>query len=363
MTVLQVDNGCKYCKGKASVNKDIDYNLIARFLAGECTEKEKEVFKSWVNNDPDRKAMMESFQYIWNSGNRSQPWDVEMAWDRVSKQMNTDKTDRSLTKLKKTYYLNTRNSRKPLRTILRIAAAFLIVGFASLYFVQMEDDGSQQATDNVFEQVVTERGERAQVQLDDGSRIHLSVDSKLQQPREFSNTDRTVHLNGEAYFEIAHDDRPFFVHTKHAVVQIYGTEFNVQAYDNEQVQVVVADGKVGVRSPMISEADNVILVKGDMAQIDRNSGEIVLKRGVDLQHYLGWFNYKLVFNDAPLKEVVKKLERWYDIDITMTDTELYDVKFTAEFENEPIVEVLDIMKYSLQLKYNTKGKEVTFFTN
>ncbi|MEX1121823.1 MAG: DUF4974 domain-containing protein [Balneolales bacterium] len=114
---------------------------------------------------------------------------------------------------------------------------------------------------------------------------------------------------------------------------------------------------------MISEADNVILVKGDMAQIDRNSGEIVLKRGVDLQHYLGWFNYKLVFNDAPLKEVVKKLERWYDIDITMTDTELYDVKFTAEFENEPIVEVLDIMKYSLQLKYNTKGKEVTFFTN
>ncbi|MEX1121824.1 MAG: FecR family protein, partial [Balneolales bacterium] len=91
---------------------------------------------------------------------------------------------------------------------------------ASLYFVQMEDDGSQQATDNVFEQVVTERGERAQVQLDDGSRIHLSVDSKLQQPREFSNTDRTVHLNGEAYFEIAHDDRPFFVHTKHAVVQI-----------------------------------------------------------------------------------------------------------------------------------------------
>ncbi|MEX2404350.1 MAG: FecR domain-containing protein [Balneolales bacterium] len=347
------------------MNEDIDYNLIARYLAGECSDLQEKAIESWIHKNPEQKAMIQTFKKHWNKQKRqSQAGDIGMAWERLSRKMDKDSSPQRVRPARRTLPSQKKNvrwlSQPVMKKVLRVAAAIMVVGFASYYYSQPSHNTSP-ITGELMEEVVTERGQRAHVQLDDGSRVQLSVDSKLEHPREFVSDTRTVHLTGEAYFEIAHDGRPFLVHTDEAVIQVLGTEFNVQAYDVEQVQVVVADGKVAVRSASAPDAGDAILERGDMAQMHDGGHDFIITHEVDLQHHLNWLEHRLSFNDVPLEKVVRELERWYNVDINLFDPKLKDLRFTADFENEPIREVLGIMKYSLQLEYEVDGREITLF--
>ncbi|MEX2639677.1 MAG: FecR domain-containing protein [Balneolales bacterium] len=304
--------------------------------------------------------MMQTFQRIWNNqSKRTHPWDAEKAWQRLSREMDKDtKIKKGLPSLKG----GSRRSHRPfLNVFMRVAATLLVAGFITVYFFQADEEANAPETE-VMEEVVTDRGQRATVQLDDGSRIRLGVDSQLSYPKAFETEERTVHLTGEAYFEIVHDNRPFLVLTDDAEIQILGTEFNVQAYNQERVQVVVADGKVGVRSRISGEVDDAVLERGDMAQLYREgNGEFEISHDVDLKRHLGWLDHRLEFNDVPLEEVARKLERWYRIDIQVSDPDYNDLRFTATFDDEPITEVLSAIKYSLQLEHEFQGRLVTLY--
>src|SRR5262249_18634375 len=157
--------------------------------------------------------------------------------------------------------------------------------------------------------MATGRGQRATVQLADGSRVVLGVDSRIRYPRGFGKQGREIDLVGEAYFDVVHDARvPFRVRTPHGVSEDVGTRFAVRAYAGESsARVVVEEGFVAV-------GHGVTLGAGDLARVTRQAAPHVV-HGAPVARLLAWTHGQLNFVNTPLREVVADLRRWYDVTV------------------------------------------------
>ena len=247
-----------------------------------------------------------------------------------------------------------------MKWMIRFAAVFLIAALTSVFTILYMAEPEQEEM-KIFSEVVTERGQRATINLDDGSRIRLNSGSKLLYPEEFDSEQRYVQLYGEAYFEIAGDERPFIVKADEAVIEILGTEFNVHAYeDREDIKVVVADGMVSVRSDRASYEHSASLGKGDMATLKRGSeGDVNVTQNVNLRRHLGWMQYRLNFDNIPLSQVASTLQRWYGVDIEFENDQLREKKLTADFEDASIHEVIRVIEIALNVEHEMKGRKIT----
>src|SRR5690625_1803873 len=244
----------------------------------------------------------------------------------------------------------------------RIAALLVVSAMAGLVTITWLAEPEVDTA--AMNEVGTDRGQRAEVQLEDGTTIRLNSDSRITYPASFSNGVRSVSLTGEAYFDIARDERPFRVYAEGAEIEILGTEFNVTAYrDEEGLQIVVAEGVIDVSYADGNEISRDIaqLGRGEMVEIERSTGSFSLTHDVDLAHHLGWLEYRLEFEGMPAGEVARTLERWYGIDITFSEPELADLRLTASFNDDSVQEVLRVMELSLGLGTETEGRAVIFF--
>lgn len=340
------------------MENDLNYELIARYIAGECNEEESAEIESRLKKNPEQERLIKELQKIWYTKSvRPRSWDVEATWKRLSREM--EQVDEIRRQNKAPARQNLTTQRFPKTLLFRVAAIFMVVGLISLFGVLWFGD-IQEKELLLMKEVITEKGQRAEVRLDDGSRVSLNADSKIEYLREFEGDNRTVDLTGEAYFEIVRDGRPFFVYADEAVIEILGTEFNVQAYQEEkEIQVVVADGEVSVRSSLAPGEEPAVLEQGEMASLTRDGNAILsISHDVELQRHLGWLDNRIFFDETALEHVIRKLERLYGIDIRLTDSSLAKLKLTATFEDESIHEVLRVIEIALELEYEFHGRTV-----
>ena len=190
----------------------------------------------------------------------------------------------------------------------------------------------------------------------------MSVDSKLRVPADYGETVRAVYLEGEAYFAIAHHSaKPFAVHAGQGVIWDLGTRFGVRAYADEQdVEVVVADGKVRLRAAGGLDSAGQVVREGELSRLD-HAGVASLPRRVDPQRFLAWTAGRLVFQDAPLRDVLPQLARWYDVDLTLGSPSLAGRRLTLSVRGEPVVQVLDAIALLTHARYERAGRSVTFY--
>jgi ferric-dicitrate binding protein FerR (iron transport regulator) len=190
------------------------------------------------------------------------------------------------------------------------------------------------------------------LRLRDGTRVVLAPASKLQKPTDYGVNTRTLLLEGEAYFDVAHDSvRPMVVRTERVVARDLGTRFVVRAYaDASATEIVVAEGKVGV--------DTLVLERRQRAAVTPDR-KIHLTSGVALDRYFAWTEGRLVFRDTPLREVVSQLARWYDVDIRLAGRGLGDRRLTASFDEVPVTEVFDRISGPLALEVVRDGRAYT----
>lgn len=204
----------------------------------------------------------------------------------------------------------TRAPRRRGRLAIGIAAAVLVAA-------GLVGRAVQQAREVEMRAITARRGERLELSLPDGSHVVLGAESRLRYPAHDFERDRTLYLEGQGYFVVAHDDRhPFVVHARGVAARAVGTAFGVRAYgDAAAVEVAVSHGRVLVHADTsIAQRSGATLDLGDLAQID-SSGRITVQRGANLDPYLGWVRGQLIYDMAPLAEVVRDLERWYDVSI------------------------------------------------
>ena len=205
--------------------------------------------------------------------------------------------------------------------------------------------------------VSTPRGGQYQVILPDGSKVWLNAATSLEFPTDFAGDERTVKVDGEAYFEIAGDaSRPFYVTTRNMQVLVLGTHFNVNAYGNEPgTKTTLVEGRVKI----ISEAHSRLLQPGQQSVIlNSEPGAAIVVQRVNTDEVIAWKNGLFVFNNADIMTIMRQVARWYDVTIKWEGAPPSDV-FTGEVSrNSKITEVLKILELN-NIHTKIEGKTIT----
>lgn len=193
------------------------------------------------------------------------------------------------------------------------------------------------------------------VMLEDSTRVWLNADSKLKYPTCFAGNERRVELEGEAYFDVKPDDKPFIVNTSVGDIKVLGTSFNVRVYAQENMQTTLVTGKVLYRGQ-----DSVVLMPGEQVVAFLTGG--FEKRTVDVDEYVAWKNGMYMFDCRPLEEIMRDLERWYGITVEFMTPELRQLPFTGCVKRyEKMNAFLELLKSTGELKYKIRGKSIMLY--
>lgn len=351
------------------------YNILGKYLAGESSRKEEKQFLELINNDEKLNREFEQIKKIWSAVSeeeKEEDWDVASAWKEAEKRMRFyDEPKASEPKAKKrrvdSKIYTMHSNQKSMMKMTLYSAAVLIIGLMTGLLFYISDWQNLEQNNGLNEAVVqkvfeNERGEKSIIHLEDGSQIHLNSASQLIIDPKFNNKDRTVYLEGEAYFKVKSDSLPFNVISSGTVIEILGTAFNVRSYKSEPYSVIVSEGVVAViAEDELDKSAGEILRRGNM--LTRINGNFQVDENVDIGYHLAWTEQRLSFRDSPLSDVARTLERWYNIDIQFEDSELKEFRVTASFENEPMYEVLRTLDRSLNISHEIEDKQLKFFVN
>ena len=308
---------------------DIDSDLLASYVAGEADAAQQAVVEQWAASAPEHARELERLRSVWSwSEGPSQVADVDVdsAWKKVSTQMDEARVIPL--------------GRPKRSTWAWVAAAAAVVGVLLVGRVLLSPTQQELVATTVHNNAL----------LEDSSQVMLSPASRLV---AVMGEERSVELDGQAYFEVKRDEqRPFVVHTTHVDVTVLGTAFEVTAFDgNDTVTVRVRHGKVRVairQAQGDSAGDTLVLTAGEQTTWVR--GDRLLEREV-IGPVERWAGRIIQFNNAPLQQVVDELNSVYDSRIVLGTTAISGCPLTASFGEEPIDEIVRVIA-------NTFGFEI-----
>ncbi|MGS2741935.1 FecR family protein [Sinomicrobium sp. M5D2P17] len=205
-------------------------------------------------------------------------------------------------------------------------------------------------------------GKTFELALSDGTTVHLNAGSSLKYPVHFTgNRNRQVFLEGEAYFDVEKNpEQPFVVGTEGINVQVLGTRFVVNSYKEEsRIRTVLLEGSVALfeEGEGYNPEKAAMLVPGQKATWDKTQKDISFEE-VDTGLYIGWMEGKLIFNHVPFGEILRRLERHYDITIVNKNETLDKEIFTASFEKESIENILNSFDRNYPFEYTIRGDDI-----
>ncbi len=319
---------------------DIDYELIARFFASEATPEENQTVEEWAAKDP---VAFQQMKIVWADTGKAEPLSPNLRFDTDSawldfKQVNTE-------------VIAVNSTGPSFRVLFGVAASLLLVAFGALLYAVLDKGSSPSMT--VAQEV---RSTSAAVDFDliDGSSVTLNKNTTIIQQPEFGVKERRVRLEGEAFFDVEHDDKvPFKIEAGALEIKVVGTSFNVRANPGEDVEVTVVEGIVEV-----SHLDNKVrLVRDQSATFDTVSQQLLIGRDIDPARIF-WKTKRLKFKGKPLFEVTSLLNRLYDANIEIAKQEIENCRLTADFQDESLENILDIIKLSLGLTVEQQGDKI-----
>ncbi len=213
-----------------------------------------------------------------------------------------------------------------------------------------------------WHRLVVPKGGEYQLQLSDGTQVWLNSDSELKYTDRFVGKDRIVHLKGEAYFDVAEDKtQAFIVKTNTMDIKVYGTEFNVMAYEDEkEVHTTLVEGSVGVDLKNETGIVEKMMLKPNM-QVAYNKGNVKgVLRTVQTSLYTGWKDGRFQFNDEDLGSIMRKLSRWYDVKVFFQNPSIQNIRFTGEMKRfEDFSTILDLLELGSDVEFQVKGNVLT----
>ena len=222
-----------------------------------------------------------------------------------------------------------------------------IVGKQDLGKLKYENGGTKEVT-TAYNILRVPYGKRFEVVLSDGTEVYLNAGSRLRYPVKFLKGERReVELEGEAYFKVTKDKHDSFIVSSNAVnTEVYGTEFNISSYENEErVAVVLVEGKVAVSRNDINRdsIDQKFLRPNEMASYTKDGGTILITEENVAKH-IAWIDGVLFFKNSSFQNILRKLERHFNLTIQNNYKEINGERFTGVFDVEGIEKVLKTMQ-------------------
>jgi len=319
--------------------------LIGRILAHSASEEEIGLFNKWLSESPDNRDEYERVKRIWDAKKIEHHYDLELARSTIA--LRIDRSGR----LTRTIYIYWQ----------KIAAVLIIPLVAISVYLLLQLNNSEQAGYNTALQTVEcSVGNRSRIILPDGTLVWLNSGSLITFPVSFSNSKtRDVALVGEAYFDVAKDpNHPFMLNMGEACLEVVGTSFNVSNYtEDKKIEVMLESGELKLSAKTASGSDDTrTMVPGQLATIIRDTEEITIDE-TQAEKHVSWTKGHLVFNDDKMSDVVRKLERWYNVEITVTDEEIYHYQFTATLVNLSIEQVLNLLQFTSPIVYQVDNMD------
>lgn len=227
-----------------------------------------------------------------------------------------------------------------------VAAALLLTFSIGYLFLK---PGILPESNRTVLRLVSPRGQQKKITLSDGTQVILNCGSTLTCKAQFNDTKREVYLDGEAFFNVKHDDKkPFLVHSGRLHIQVLGTSFNVRAYRSDaKTTVSVASGKVGVNSNRSS--GTYMLLPGDLISYNHNNEFKTSK--ISREEILAWQKGTLIFHMETIREIAPVLERYYGVSITIHHNQSAAKQVTASFTRKTLSQVLEILSQTSDFKY------------
>jgi hypothetical protein len=249
-----------------------------------------------------------------------------------------------------------------LTLVARVAAIFTLpLLLSTLYYYQQSTNLQPQYLPSVSNEKATNTfyaslGARTQVILPDGSLVWLNSGSTLTCPVVFSSRSRDVSLQGEAFFEVVKNEKvPMIVTAGDLKVKVYGTRFNLNAFATEKmIETTLLEGKVSLISGNCKQ--EYPLNPGYTASYTLENSKLKISKVEDMERYTGWKEGKLLFQSDRFVDIIQKLERWYNVDIKLSDESLGVYTLHATFFDESIEQILEIFAGSIpiQIEYHKR---------
>ena len=333
---------------------DATERLIARYVTGDCSAAEAEAVRAWAAVVPARARYLDELEQSWRAaGAAPQQWDSAAGWAAVRDRL-----------------AGPRPAHRPALAATgsawtrRLAAAGIVIAAAALTF-RVFAPGAHHRPPAPMRTVTTRRGELADVYLSDGTRVRLGTMSTLRFASPLGARERDVYLEGEALFDVAHDSlAPFTVRTRQGTARDLGTRFDVAAYPlDSTMTVAVAEGRVLVAAPHEAAScgdgsASAVLGAGDLGRLDGGAC-VRVHRGASIARYLAWTDHRLVFENAPLREVLPSLGRWYDVDFRLADSALAGRRLTATLTSQSLPELMRELSLAIDVRIRQRGRVVT----
>ena len=202
-------------------------------------------------------------------------------------------------------------------------------------------------------------GKKYNLILSDGTMVYLNAGTSLKYPVKFPiNGNRMVYLSGEAFFEVTENkEKPFIVTAEEGMkVKVLGTRFNIKSYPEDgNVETTLIDGRVRIMEESLSKE---IDLKPSEKAIYHKIEDAVTVKGVDTNLFTSWKEGVLIYDETPLSQVIKDLERTYNITFTVTSETIRNYKFNGVFDNLSVDQILEILELSSPIKYNKDKNKI-----
>jgi ferric-dicitrate binding protein FerR (iron transport regulator) len=341
----------------------MEKRLLEKYFRNNCTEKELETVLECFRiqgNNPETKELMYN---IWNEpqeDNSVRDVDFEGLLSRIHHSVNIqeatiliDRTKDEVVKHKRRQYIF---------SFIRNAAAILLfpVLSAGLFYMLSYYAGRPDYLNVSYNEVIASVDAITKVTLPDGSNVWLNHSSSLRYPAVFKKRSREVELKGEGYFEVAHNDNaPFDVSAGDLKISAVGTIFNIMAYPEEKrIETLLIDGVVEILKEGSGGAGKEVytMKPNDLAIYDRESHAFLTKTISD-DRYFSWKDEKLIFTAERMEDAVKKLSRWFNVDIEIKNPEINDYPLTATFVSESLPQVMDLLSMILPIRYSISDRK------
>jgi ferric-dicitrate binding protein FerR (iron transport regulator) len=215
----------------------------------------------------------------------------------------------------------------------------------------------------IYNTMSTPRGRTYQLTLSDGSKVWLNCASSIYFPTAFMGKERKVFVTGEAYFEVVKNAKPFKVVIGETEVEVLGTHFNVSAYEDEKsVQTTLLEGKVNVK--VLNAGDHTtkasrILKPGEQSDIPNSPASSTISvQEVNADEVIAWKNGLFVFSDENIKDIMRRLARWYDVEVIFEGNMDGANLVGAVSRSESIITVLEKLELTGAVKFRVEGRKV-----
>lgn len=342
------------------MKKNSNSKLLEKYLEGKCSPKELIEMAKWLEQSEANQEMLKMMEEDWEE---FQMPDQKTRMDQAYFESSFEKMSAQIERTKETSWF------KPW---MKVAASIVIVFTVGLLVFQSMNGSEEYMTYHSDQQgpiVYT---------LSDGSKVTLASGSSISYPVNMTNQNRQVFLSGEAFFDTRKTNRPLVVHAGNISTTVDNSALSISAFDDDdEVIVAVEDGQAEVSEskettplikliipepvksmPLVKLIPALKLRKTEYMAINKVDGSVDKGENFDAKELFGWKDGLLYFNEADSSKVIKRLERWYGVDIKVSGC-ITKNSYSGEFENESLEKIITSMMGAPNISYEIRGKTVS----